>query len=100
MRVSIKLGYEHWKRVAYIDKVDEGISNTVHICQSGSTEVRSRVNSLAVIGKVDAQIHEVVLSPAGLVDNSLQHCLIHLVGNVPEHDLVSSVNGSLGPFKS
>jgi hypothetical protein len=44
-------------------------------------------NSLAVVREIDAQIHEVVLSPAGFIHNSLQHGLIDLVGDVAKHDL-------------
>ena len=42
---------------------------------------------LAIIGKIDAQIHEVVLAPTGLVHDGLEHGLVDLVGDVPEHDL-------------
>jgi len=44
---------------------------------------------LAVVGEVNAQIHEVVFAPAGLVNNLLQHRLINLVGDVAKHDLAS-----------
>ena len=42
---------------------------------------------LAVVGEVDAQIHEVVFAPAGLINDLLQHRLVNLVGNVAKHDL-------------
>ena len=43
--------------------------------------------SLAVVGEVDSKIHEVVFAPAGLVHDSLEHSLVNLVGDVPQHDL-------------
>lgn len=54
------------------------------------------VNILAVIGEVNAQIHEVVFTPAGLVNNFLEHSLVDLVGNIAQHDLNAEVSSSTG----
>lgn len=51
-----------------IDKVDKGVSN------------------IAIIRKINAQVHEVVLSPAGLVDDAFQHSLVYLIWDISEHD--------------
>lgn len=53
----------------YVDEVDEGIAH------------------VAVVVEVDPEVHEVILAPAGLVHNVLQHGLVNLVGNVAQHDL-------------
>ena len=41
-----------------------------------------RANLLAVIRKIDAQIHKIVLTPARLVDDGLEHSLVDFVWNV------------------
>lgn len=43
--------------------------------------------SLAIVGKVDAKVHEIILSPTGLVNDPFQHGLVHFVGDVPKHNL-------------
>lgn len=60
--------------VQRIHKVDEGVPN------------------VAVIGKVDAEVHEVVFTPAGLVNNALEHCLIDLIGDIAQHDGCTHIN--------
>lgn len=42
---------------------------------------------LAVVGKVNPEVHEVVLAPTGIVHDTLQHCLVNLVRYVAEHYL-------------
>jgi hypothetical protein len=42
---------------------------------------------LAVVRKVDAKIHEIVLAKGRGVHNAFEEGLIHLVGNVSQHDL-------------
>ncbi len=42
---------------------------------------------LAVVREVDSQIHEIILPPTRLVDNSLKHGLVDFVWDVSEHDL-------------
>lgn len=49
---------------------------------------------LAVIGKVDSQIHEVVLPPTRFVDDALEHGLVNLIRNVPKHDLEKDLDWS------
>jgi hypothetical protein len=45
------------------------------------------VNLLAVVGEIDAKVHEIVLSKARFVDNGFQLSLVELVRNVSEHNL-------------
>ena len=72
----------------HINEVDERVSDAVVISVKSSRAEQYRwCNSLAIVGKIDAQVHEVVLAPAALVDDALQHGLINLVWNVPQHDL-------------
>lgn len=54
-------------------------------------EVDERVSNIAIIRKINAQVHEVILSPARLVDDALQHSLVHFVWDVSEHDSGSNV---------
>lgn len=54
-----------------------------------------RVHLLAIVGEVDAQVHEIIFPPARLVDDSLQHRLIDFVGNIAEHNLGMSVSEQL-----
>lgn len=56
-----------------IDKVDEGVAD------------------VAVVGKVNSQVHEVVLAMGGFIKNSLQGCLVDSVGDVSKHDCGSNV---------
>lgn len=49
-------------------------------------EVDERVTNVAVVCEINTQVHEVILSPAGIVDDVLQHSLVHLVWNVSQHD--------------
>ena len=42
---------------------------------------------LAVIGKVDTKVHEVIAAKTRLIDDPLQHCLVDFVGNITKHDL-------------
>lgn len=44
---------------------------------------------LAVVGEIDAQVHEVIFAPARVVDDSLQQSLVDLVRDVAQHDLRS-----------
>ena len=44
---------------------------------------------LAIIREIDSQVHEVVATKARLINDLLQHCLVHLIGDVTKHDLVS-----------
>jgi hypothetical protein len=44
-------------------------------------------DSLAVVGKVNAKVHEIVLSPTRLVNDSFKHGLVHFVRNIPKHNL-------------
>ena len=37
---------------------------------------------LAVVGEIDTEVHEVIFSPTRLVNDALQHRLVHFVGNV------------------
>lgn len=46
--------------------------------------------SLAIVGKVDAKVHEIVLAPTRLVNDSFEHGLVHFVGDIPKHNLESS----------
>lgn len=50
------------------------------------------LDSLAVVCEIDAQIHKIILSPAGFVDDPLQHGLVNLVGYVAKHDLHEAVS--------
>jgi hypothetical protein len=45
------------------------------------------MHSLAIVGEIDAQVHEIILAPAGLVNDALQHGLVYLVGDISQHDL-------------
>lgn len=72
----------------YVHEVDECITDA----KNGRSTDMSRTkpvehNSLAVVGKVDAEVHEVILAPARLVHYSLEHSLVDLVGDVSQHDL-------------
>lgn len=60
-----------------VDKVDD---------VQGINEVDEGVTNIAVVGEIDPQVHEVVLAPARLIDDALQHGLVHLVWNVSQHD--------------
>lgn len=51
------------------DEVDEGIAN------------------IAIVGKVDAKVHEVNLPTRGYEEHLLQHLLVDAIGDVPKHDL-------------
>lgn len=48
----------------------------------GIHKVDECVSDVAIIGEIDAKIHEIVLAPAGLVHDPLQHCLVNLIGDV------------------
>lgn len=48
---------------------------------------RPGLHLLAVIGKINPQIHEVILAPTGFVNDSLEHGLVDLIRNISEHDL-------------
>jgi hypothetical protein len=72
-------------RCTHIFKIDEPISN------------------IALVTKIDAQVHKVVLSEAALIHDTLQLSLIQLVWNIAEHDLwlvsilvFSKVSGTYG----
>jgi hypothetical protein len=64
----------------------------VSIAALQKEEDKFTVYSLAVIGKVDAQVHEIVFSPAGLVNDPLEHRLVDLIGDVSKHDLRTAVS--------
>merc|ERR1711939_159491 len=49
-------------------------------------EVDESIADIAVVGEVNAKIHEVISPKAGLIDNLLQHGLINTVWNVAQHD--------------
>lgn len=49
-------------------------------------KVYERVANIAVVCEINAQIHEVILSPTGLVDNIFQHGLVYFVWDISEHD--------------
>lgn len=55
--------------LTYVNEVDEGVAH------------------VAIVVEVDSEVHEVILAPARLVHNVLQHGLVNLVGNVAQHDL-------------
>lgn len=42
---------------------------------------------LAVVRKVNAKVHEIVLAEGRGIHNAFKEGLIHLVGNVSQHDL-------------
>ena len=74
--------------MTYIDEVDECVTNT----KNGPSIMFGRVRrlgqySLAVVGKINAQVHEIILAPARLIDNTLQHRLVDLVGDISQHNL-------------
>jgi hypothetical protein len=72
----------------YIDKIDESISHAdTHVALAMHFGKELTKNLLAVVGEINPQVHEIVLSPAGLIDDSLEHGLVHLIRNVPKHDL-------------
>ena len=73
--------------ITYIHKIDERITNARIGSSVTGTSAKGELYSLAVVGKINAQVHEVVLAPARLVDEALEHGLVDLVGNVPQHDL-------------
>lgn len=50
-----------------------------------------KAHLLAVICEVYTKVHEVILSPARLVDDPLQHSLVNFVWDIPKHYLVMSV---------
>ena len=76
------------ERITYIHKINERITNTNRVRTSAEgTRAKGELYSLAVIGKINAQVHEVVLAPARLVNEALEHGLVDLVGDVPQHDL-------------
>ena len=54
-------------------------------------EVDEGVSDVAIVGKVDAKVHEVVLPSTGLVHNLLQHLLVDLVWDVAKHDRSSDI---------
>lgn len=82
----------------HVDKIDERIphadANNIAVSHEMLHVTCKHQGShlLAVIGKVNSQIHEVVLSPTGFVNDPLQHGLVDFVRNVPEHDLDSKLD--------
>lgn len=61
---------------------------------SAAAEVdRRQFNSLAVIAKVDTEIHKVIVTKARLVNVLLQLNLRDLVGDVSQHDLAYQHHG-------
>lgn len=44
-------------------------------------------NLLAIICEINTQVHEIVLAPAGFVDDPFEHGLVDLIGDVSQHDL-------------
>lgn len=64
-----------------LDKTDD-------VC--GVLEVDESVADVAVVGEVDAKIHEIEFAKGALVEVGLQLCLINTVGDVAKHD--SSAN--------
>jgi hypothetical protein len=42
---------------------------------------------LAIIGKIDTEVHEVISAEARLIDDLLQHSLVDLVGDIAKHNL-------------
>jgi hypothetical protein len=60
--------------------------NFVRCAQRPANELICQ-NLLAVIGEIDAQVHEIVLAPAGFVNDPFEHGLVDLIGDVSQHDL-------------
>lgn len=56
----------------------------------------SHNDSLAVVGKIDAKVHKIVLSPTRLINDSFKHGLIYLVGNVAKHNLQETSQPDFG----
>lgn len=48
---------------------------------------QSRNDLLAVVGKIDAKVHKIVLSPTRLINDSFKHGLVYLVGDIAKHNL-------------
>lgn len=48
----------------------------------GVDKVDERVANIAVVGEVNSQVHEIVFAPARLVNDALEHLLVHLVGDI------------------
>lgn len=60
-------------------------------------EVDESITNIAVVCKINTQVHEIILSPAGLIDDAFQHSLVHLVGDVSKHDSSTNV-GAFSDF--
>ena len=43
---------------------------------------------LAVVGKVDSKVHEIILPKGRRIHDALEKRLVYLVGNVAQHDLL------------
>ncbi len=77
------------RQETYINEVNEGVPNTISIVSSAKLQDVISSPLLAIVRKVNAKVHEVVLSPAGLVHDSLQHVLVDFVRNITQHNLVN-----------
>ncbi len=60
---------------------------TLQYVSSSIRRRTARVVLLAIVCKIDAEIHEVVQAKACLVNDTLQHGLVDFVWNVAQHDL-------------
>lgn len=89
----------------YVNKVDEGITNTSEVsygrrrCKNSGTYLQLLAKSgmrlaaesmQGIKALTNAQIHEVVVTKACLVDDLLQLGLSNAIGNVAKHDLHQS----------
>lgn len=54
----------------------------------GKLEVDECVADIAIVGKVNAEVHEVVLSKGSAVHDGLQHGLVDAIRDVAQHDLI------------
>lgn len=74
---------------------DVPFSTSSHLSEGdnghGIDEVDECVADVAVVGKVDSKVHEVVLTTRGLVEVVFQACLIDTVGNVSQHESGSNI---------
>jgi hypothetical protein len=75
----------------HVDEIDESISNAGLV---SSYKIRTKkLNLLAIVAEVDAEVHEIVASKARLIDILLQLGLGNLVRDVAQHNLRSLALG-------
>ena len=78
----------------YISEVDESITNAIAVSYHARGNTKFTI-LLALVREVNAEIHEIVSSPARLVNNLFQCLLIKLVWYVSKHDLEMLVSRHL-----